>query len=96
MGNLAAPVAEWTVGGTALTSLMDVERRHGMPFIFHLIILVNADSLEKLFYPKSRIAYVQIAPTFTLGVLTSDSLFQQSGKFINCEGLFLTISYCMF
>ncbi|KAB5533771.1 hypothetical protein DKX38_016857 [Salix brachista] len=29
VGNLGAPVAEWTVGGTALTSLMDVERRHG-------------------------------------------------------------------
>jgi len=29
VGNLAAPVQEWTVGGTALTSLMDVERRHG-------------------------------------------------------------------
>ncbi|KAF0904792.1 hypothetical protein E2562_037151 [Oryza meyeriana var. granulata] len=29
VGNLAAPVEEWTVGGTALTSLMDVERRHG-------------------------------------------------------------------
>lgn len=29
VGNLAAPVCEWTVGGTALTSLMDVERRHG-------------------------------------------------------------------
>ncbi|KAL0364067.1 UNVERIFIED_CONTAM: Pyrophosphate--fructose 6-phosphate 1-phosphotransferase subunit beta [Sesamum angustifolium] len=29
VGNLTAPVAEWTVGGTALTSLMDVERRHG-------------------------------------------------------------------
>ncbi|XP_073121028.1 pyrophosphate--fructose 6-phosphate 1-phosphotransferase subunit beta isoform X1 [Henckelia pumila] len=29
VGNLAAPVGEWTVGGTALTSLMDVERRHG-------------------------------------------------------------------
>ncbi|XP_050206317.1 pyrophosphate--fructose 6-phosphate 1-phosphotransferase subunit beta [Mercurialis annua] len=29
VGNLCAPVAEWTVGGTALTSLMDVERRHG-------------------------------------------------------------------
>ncbi|KAE8723090.1 Pyrophosphate--fructose 6-phosphate 1-phosphotransferase subunit beta [Hibiscus syriacus] len=29
VGNLAAPVDEWTVGGTALTSLMDVERRHG-------------------------------------------------------------------
>lgn len=30
VGNLAAPVEEWTVGGTALTALMDVERRHGM------------------------------------------------------------------
>ncbi|KAJ9169175.1 hypothetical protein P3X46_020636 [Hevea brasiliensis] len=29
VGNLGAPVAEWTVGGTALTSMMDVERRHG-------------------------------------------------------------------
>ncbi|KAI4311962.1 hypothetical protein MLD38_036823 [Melastoma candidum] len=29
VGNLAAPVSEWTVGGTALTSLMDAERRHG-------------------------------------------------------------------
>ena len=30
VGNLCAPVEEWTVGGTALTSLMDVERRHGI------------------------------------------------------------------
>ncbi|XWS30981.1 hypothetical protein CRYUN_Cryun23aG0037800 [Craigia yunnanensis] len=29
VGNLTAPVDEWTVGGTSLTSLMDVERRHG-------------------------------------------------------------------
>lgn len=29
VANLAAHVDEWTVGGTALTSLMDVERRHG-------------------------------------------------------------------
>ncbi|EOA40028.1 hypothetical protein CARUB_v10008719mg [Capsella rubella] len=29
VGNLAAPVEDWTVGGTALTALMDVERRHG-------------------------------------------------------------------
>uniref|UniRef100_A0A251VPS2 protein-serine/threonine phosphatase n=1 Tax=Helianthus annuus TaxID=4232 RepID=A0A251VPS2_HELAN len=31
--NLAAPVAEWTVGGTPLTSLMDVERRHGKKYL---------------------------------------------------------------
>ena len=30
VGNLTAPVDEWTVGGTPLTSLMDVERRHGI------------------------------------------------------------------
>ncbi|XP_041997814.1 pyrophosphate--fructose 6-phosphate 1-phosphotransferase subunit beta-like isoform X2 [Salvia splendens] len=29
VGNLTAPVEKWAVGGTALTSLMDVERRHG-------------------------------------------------------------------
>ncbi|KAI5683268.1 hypothetical protein M9H77_04496 [Catharanthus roseus] len=29
VGNLGAPIDQWTVGGTALTSLMDVERRHG-------------------------------------------------------------------
>ncbi|KZV27355.1 pyrophosphate--fructose 6-phosphate 1-phosphotransferase subunit beta-like [Dorcoceras hygrometricum] len=29
VGNLSSPVEKWTVGGTALTSLMDVERRHG-------------------------------------------------------------------
>lgn len=32
VGNLCAPVEEWIVGGTALTSLMDVERRHGTHF----------------------------------------------------------------
>lgn len=35
VGNLGAPVEEWTVGGTALTSLMDVERRHGL-LLLHL------------------------------------------------------------
>ncbi|KAJ0018553.1 hypothetical protein Pint_09781 [Pistacia integerrima] len=29
VGNLSASVDQWTVGGTALTALMDVERRHG-------------------------------------------------------------------
>ena len=36
VGNLGAPVAEWTVGGTALTSLMDVERRHGILSFFSM------------------------------------------------------------
>ncbi|MFS7929535.1 putative diphosphate--fructose-6-phosphate 1-phosphotransferase [Helianthus anomalus] len=29
VANLGAPVKDWTIGGTPLTSLMDVERRHG-------------------------------------------------------------------
>jgi len=37
VGNLAAPVEEWTVGGTALTSLMYVERRHGNFLAFTLL-----------------------------------------------------------
>ncbi|KAB5533773.1 hypothetical protein DKX38_016859 [Salix brachista] len=36
VGNLGAPVAEWTVGGMALTSLMDVERRHGILSFFSM------------------------------------------------------------
>ncbi|KAI4353060.1 hypothetical protein L6164_002037 [Bauhinia variegata] len=34
VGNLSAPVEEWTVGGTALTALMDVERRHGIHHVY--------------------------------------------------------------
>jgi hypothetical protein len=41
VGNLAAPVEEWTVGGTALTSLMDVERRHGNFLAFTLLSTVD-------------------------------------------------------
>ncbi|KAF9610117.1 hypothetical protein IFM89_019982 [Coptis chinensis] len=40
VGNLGAPVEEWTVGGTALTSLMDVERRHGI-LIFLVIHIIQ-------------------------------------------------------
>jgi pyrophosphate--fructose-6-phosphate 1-phosphotransferase len=29
VGNLIKPAKDWTVGGTALTELMDVERRKG-------------------------------------------------------------------
>jgi len=45
VANLCAPVEEWTVGGTALTSLMDVERRHGM----------HCDLLELLLCPNTYI-----------------------------------------
>ncbi|MFS7953812.1 putative diphosphate--fructose-6-phosphate 1-phosphotransferase [Helianthus anomalus] len=36
--NLAAPVAEWIVGGTPLTSLMDVERRHGKKYLVFFLL----------------------------------------------------------
>lgn len=55
VGNLAAPVAEWTVGGTPLTSLMDVERRHGNNIIINNIlyyenfIILNIIFILKLF-----------------------------------------------
>uniref|UniRef100_A0A2P2JS00 Pyrophosphate--fructose 6-phosphate 1-phosphotransferase subunit beta n=2 Tax=Rhizophora mucronata TaxID=61149 RepID=A0A2P2JS00_RHIMU len=49
VGNLAAPVAEWTVGGTALTSLMDVERRHGKfkPVIKKAIVELEGAPFKK-------------------------------------------------
>ena len=51
VGNLAAPVEEWTVGGTALTSLMDVERRHGKfkPVIKKAIVELDGELLAYLF-----------------------------------------------
>ncbi|TQD98738.1 hypothetical protein C1H46_015647 [Malus baccata] len=39
VGNLDAPVEEWAVGGTAFTSLMDVEWRHGMVNLSLLFLL---------------------------------------------------------
>jgi hypothetical protein len=58
VANLAAPVEEWTVGGTALTSLMDVERRHGnflqvliMCFLVLNRFLLN-NTTTKHFSPK--------------------------------------------
>ncbi|XP_062153148.1 pyrophosphate--fructose 6-phosphate 1-phosphotransferase subunit beta-like [Alnus glutinosa] len=50
VGNLAAPVEEWTVGGTALTSLMDVERRHGKfkPVIKKAMVELEGSPFKKL------------------------------------------------
>lgn len=49
VGNLAAPVEEWTVGGTALTSLMDVERRHGKfkPVIKKAMVELDGEPFKK-------------------------------------------------
>ncbi|KAE8075630.1 hypothetical protein FH972_014326 [Carpinus fangiana] len=50
VGNLGAPVEEWTVGGTALTSLMDVERRHGKfkPVIKKAMVELEGAPFKKL------------------------------------------------
>ncbi|KAK9050182.1 hypothetical protein SSX86_030849 [Deinandra increscens subsp. villosa] len=49
VGNLGAPVENWTVGGTALTSLMDVERRHGKfkPVIKKAIVELEGAPFKK-------------------------------------------------
>ncbi|XP_062113916.1 pyrophosphate--fructose 6-phosphate 1-phosphotransferase subunit beta-like [Humulus lupulus] len=48
VGNLAAPVEEWTVSGTTLTALMDVERRHGKfkPMIKKAMVELQGNILE--------------------------------------------------
>ncbi|XP_057770426.1 pyrophosphate--fructose 6-phosphate 1-phosphotransferase subunit beta-like [Salvia miltiorrhiza] len=50
VGNLTAPVDKWTVGGTALTSLMDVERRHGKlkPVIKKAMVELEGAPFKKL------------------------------------------------
>ncbi|KAL6332604.1 hypothetical protein AAG906_009924 [Vitis piasezkii] len=55
VGNLAAPVEEWTVGGTALTSLMDVERRHGKfkPVIKKAMVELDGKNIKILKFQGS-------------------------------------------
>jgi pyrophosphate--fructose-6-phosphate 1-phosphotransferase len=50
VGNLGASVEDWTVGGTALTSLMDVERRHGKfkPVIKKAMVELEGAPFKKL------------------------------------------------
>lgn len=50
VGNLSAPVEKWTVSGTALTSLMDVERRHGKfkPVIKKAMVELQGAPFKKL------------------------------------------------
>jgi hypothetical protein len=50
-------VEEWTVGGTPLTALMDVERRHGNFLLFlHLgvFFLQHEDYLQQSFFDLLR------------------------------------------
>ncbi|XP_058762290.1 pyrophosphate--fructose 6-phosphate 1-phosphotransferase subunit beta-like [Vicia villosa] len=51
VGNLCAPVKDLTVGGTALTSLMDVERRHGKfkPVIKKAVVELEDDFVKREF-----------------------------------------------
>ncbi|KAF5196211.1 hypothetical protein FRX31_014202, partial [Thalictrum thalictroides] len=49
VGNLGAPVEEWTIGGTALTSLMDVERRH----VSYTVMEVASDGEVLFLYGKT-------------------------------------------
>ncbi|KAI3722211.1 hypothetical protein L2E82_33241 [Cichorium intybus] len=46
VGNLGAPVEDWTVGGTALTSLMDVERRHGTLLLEQKLGLLDSTDMS--------------------------------------------------
>ncbi|XP_010244159.1 PREDICTED: pyrophosphate--fructose 6-phosphate 1-phosphotransferase subunit beta [Nelumbo nucifera] len=59
VGNLAAPVEEWTVGGTALTSLMDVERRHGKfkPVIKKAMVELDGAPFRKFASMREEWAY---------------------------------------
>ncbi|KAE8728847.1 Pyrophosphate--fructose 6-phosphate 1-phosphotransferase subunit beta 1 [Hibiscus syriacus] len=54
VGNLCVPVEEWTVGGTALTSMMDVERRHGS------VTLQPITSINCKFKPVIKKAMVEL------------------------------------
>eukprot|EP00252_Welwitschia_mirabilis_P011876 TRINITY_DN2638_c0_g2_i1.p1 TRINITY_DN2638_c0_g2~~TRINITY_DN2638_c0_g2_i1.p1 ORF type:complete len:566 (-),score=118.83 TRINITY_DN2638_c0_g2_i1:423-2120(-) len=49
VANLAAPVRDWTVGGTALTALMDVERRKGKfkPVIKKAMVALDGAPFKK-------------------------------------------------
>ena len=94
VGNLAAPVEEWTVGGTALTSLMDVERRHGNVLAFTLLstkdfwtmfrhsFAVYSSSKQ---YAKSCYPLLGWLVSYFLTILHAASFFWhcslQSGKF---------------
>lgn len=73
VANLAAHVDEWTVGGTALTSLMDVERRHGTV----VLIVLWYSALNKIFIPLILLKALLGKPNFIILIIH----FPLSGKF---------------
>lgn len=78
VGNLAAPVEEWTVGGTALTSLMDVERRHGKfkPVIKKAMVELDGAPFKKFASTRDEWAlnncYISPGPIQFIGPTSSD------------------------
>eukprot|EP00262_Sarcandra_glabra_P021249 TRINITY_DN8873_c0_g1_i1.p1 TRINITY_DN8873_c0_g1~~TRINITY_DN8873_c0_g1_i1.p1 ORF type:complete len:599 (+),score=111.72 TRINITY_DN8873_c0_g1_i1:104-1798(+) len=78
VGNLGAPVEDWTVGGTALTSLMDVERRHGKfkPVIKKAMVELDGAPFKKFKSMRSEWAvknrYISPGPIQFLGPSSND------------------------
>lgn len=78
VGNLAAPVEEWTVSGTALTSLMDVERRHGKfkPVIKKAMVELDGAPFKKFASMRDEWAlnnrYISPGPIQFIGPTSGD------------------------
>ncbi|TXG55412.1 hypothetical protein EZV62_020668 [Acer yangbiense] len=78
VGNLGATVEEWTVGGTALTSLMDVERRHGKfkPVIMKAMVELEGAPFKKFASLRDEWAlknrYVSPGPIQFVGPIAND------------------------
>ncbi|XP_042521132.1 pyrophosphate--fructose 6-phosphate 1-phosphotransferase subunit beta [Macadamia integrifolia] len=78
VGNLSAPVEKWTVGGTALTSLMDVERRHGKfkPVIKKAMVELEGAPFKKFASMRDEWAiknrYVSPGPIQFIGPAAND------------------------
>ncbi|XP_020590602.1 pyrophosphate--fructose 6-phosphate 1-phosphotransferase subunit beta [Phalaenopsis equestris] len=78
VGNLAAPVEAWSVGGTALTALMDVERRHGKfkPVIKKAMVELDGAPFQEFASKRDEWAiknrYISPGPIQFVGVGSND------------------------
>ncbi|KAL2480775.1 Pyrophosphate--fructose 6-phosphate 1-phosphotransferase subunit beta 1 [Abeliophyllum distichum] len=78
VGNLNAPVEKWTVGGTALTSMMEVERRHGKfkPVIKKAMVDLEAAHFKKFASMRDDWAlknrYISPGPVQFVGPTSND------------------------
>ena len=81
VANLTAPASEWTVGGTALTQLMDVERRKGKnkPVIKKAMVELNGAPFQKFAAVRDAWAvedsYVSTGPIQFDGPIANDMNF---------------------